>query len=488
MKKILIANRGEIAVRIIRTCQELGIATVAVYSEADAAAPHVILADERYCLGPAAALQSYLVPEKLITAALKTGADAIHPGYGFLSENPALPQACCDNKLIFIGPTAETMRKLGGKIHAKQMMKARGVPVVPGDPEPVATVEQAAAKADKIGYPVLVKAAFGGGGRGMREVFSREELAKGFNEAVMESKSAFNREEVFIEKLIVRPRHVEIQIFSDSHGNHLHLGERECSIQRRHQKLIEESPSVAVDPALRAKMGKAATEVAKAVDYLGAGTVEFLLDQQQNFYFLEMNTRLQVEHPVTEMVLGFDLVAEQIRVARGEKLSFTQEQVSQKGWAIECRICAEESDGSFAPSLGNILALREPSGPFVRVDSGIREGSDVSSYYDSMLSKLIVWGQTRDEAIARMHRALLEYKVVGIHTNIAFHLRVMASPKFRSGDLSIGFIEEERAFLFHHAQKYSMIAQYLAMALEMEREKTTVPKRSNKASRWNKNL
>lgn len=475
MKKLLVANRGEIALRIFRTCRELGIQTVAVYSEADASAPYVRYADERCCIGPAPAGQSYLHLDRLFGAVQQTHADALHPGYGFLSENPLLSQRCVDEGILFLGPSPESIRLMGSKIQAKSLMMSRNVPVVPGETKAIENLEEAHQKAEKLGYPVLVKAAFGGGGKGMRVAYSSQELEHKLREAQSEAQASFQNGQVFIEKFILSPRHIEIQIFSDTLGNHIYLGERECSIQRRHQKLIEESPSVLLDPELRYKMGTAAVEVAKAAHYRGAGTVEFLVDAQKNFYFLEMNTRLQVEHPVTEMVLGMDLVAEQIRVARGLPLSRTQNEIRPQGWAIECRICAEEPQAGFIPSFGKIRAIREPAGPFVRVDSGICQGQEISSYYDSMLSKVIVWGENRTQALARMIRALKDYKIVGIQTNIPFQLQILNSKRFQEGKLSIQFIEEEKETLFQYPRKHAEKAQLIAMALEAEYRHLRLP-------------
>ena len=483
MKKVLIANRGEIALRIMRTCRELGLQTVAVYSTADASAPYVLFADERCCLGPPPALESYLHFDRIFEAVHRSGADALHPGYGFLSENPLLPQLCEEHHITFIGPSVESMKILGGKIASKKNAIAHGVPVVPGETEPISSLEHATQVAKKIGYPILIKAVFGGGGKGMRTVYSEENLEKSLQEARSEAKSSFKNEQVFIEKWIQQPRHIEFQIFSDKHGNHIYLGERECSIQRRHQKLIEETPSVALDPELRMRMGKTAATVARSANYLGAGTVEFLLDADKNFYFLEMNTRLQVEHPVTEMVLGMDLVAEQIRVAQGLPLSRKQEDIAPRGWAIECRICAEEPE-TFIPSSGTIHALREPSGPFVRVDSGIRALQEISSYYDSLLSKLIVWGENREKAIQRMRRALKDYYIVGVQTNIPFNLRMLEHPRFLKGDISIHFIQEEQAYLTTPSQKHENLAHILTAALEMERQQSMIPQYPH-VSRWN---
>ena len=442
-KKILIANRGEIAVRVIRACKEMGIESVAVYSEIDRTAQHVRLADEAYLVGAAPSAESYLVIDRIIETALKSGADAIHPGYGFLAENADFAKKVNKAGLIFIGPTAETISLLGDKMTARQRMIESEVPVVPGFEQQVTAIKEALKFAEKIGYPVLIKAAAGGGGKGMRVVKQPQEMEKSLQMAQSEAKSAFGDDRIYIEKYLEGPRHVEIQIIADNFGNVVHLGERECSIQRRHQKVIEESPSPIVDDALRKKMGDTAVKAAKAANYINAGTVEFLVDQNRDFYFLEVNTRLQVEHPVTEMVTGIDLAKEQISVAAGKRLSFTQNDVTLRGAAIECRIYAEDPENNFLPSIGNIQSYHEPQGPCVRVDSGLGLQSQVSLYYDPLISKLLTWGRNREEAINRMKRALDEYKITGVHTVIPFHKLVMNNNKFIAGDLSTHFIEEE---------------------------------------------
>ncbi|MFL6286287.1 MAG: acetyl-CoA carboxylase biotin carboxylase subunit [Pyrinomonadaceae bacterium] len=440
-KKILIANRGEIAVRVIRACREMEIAAVAVYSEADAAALHVRLADEAYLLGPAPSSESYLRVERVIEAALRSGAEAIHPGYGFLAENAGFARAVAEAGLVFIGPTPEAMELMGSKTSARRAAISAGAPVVPGTTEALTSVEDARETAARVGYPVMLKAAAGGGGKGMRLVSEESELASAFDTARSEAGSAFGDESVYMEKAIVSPRHIEIQIFSDAHGNFTHLGERECSIQRRHQKVIEECPSPINDPDLRERMGAAAVEIARAASYVGAGTVEFLVsDVTREFYFLEMNTRLQVEHPVTELVTGFDLVREQIRVAAGLPLSFSQEDVRWTGHAVECRVYAEDPEQNFMPSPGRITYLRLPTGPGVRDDGGVYEGAEVSIYYDPMISKLATWGRTRTEAIERMRRALSEYAVGGIKTTLPFFREVMRDAEFVAGRLDTGFI------------------------------------------------
>ncbi|MBI3968941.1 MAG: acetyl-CoA carboxylase biotin carboxylase subunit [Chloroflexi bacterium] len=443
--KVLIANRGEIAVRIIRACQELGVGTVAVYSEADRTAAHVRHADEAFLIGPPPARASYLRGDKLIEVARRAGAEAVHPGYGFLAENAEFAAACAAAGLVFIGPSPEAIRLLGDKTEARRLAAAHGVPTVPGTLDPLADAEAAARAASIVGFPVMLKAAGGGGGKGMRIVRSVEDLADAFRLAAGEAMSAFGRSEIYLERALERVRHVEIQLLGDRQGNLVYLGERECSIQRRHQKLIEESPSPAVDPELRARLGAAAVATARAAGYYSAGTVEFLLDQDRSFYFLEVNTRLQVEHPVTELVTGIDLVKEQLRVASGEPLGFTQADIHPRGWAIECRVTAEDPGNNFLPSIGKVTAAYEPSGPGVRVDSAVYEGFEVTPYYDSMVAKVIVWGETREAAIERMRRALGEYKLVGVKSTVPFHLRVMANPEFVRGNLDTGFIEREHA-------------------------------------------
>ncbi len=433
-KKILIANRGEIAVRVMRACRELDISPVAVYSEADAEALHVRLADEAYLLGPAPSAESYLRIERVVEAARMSGAEAVHPGYGFLAENASFARAVEEAGLTFIGPTPEAMELMGSKTSARRAAIKAGAPVVPGTTEPLRSAEEARAAAAQFGYPVMLKAAAGGGGKGMRLVAAEGEIASAFETAQSEALAAFGDSSVYLEKAVERPRHIEIQIFSDTHGNFVHLGERECSIQRRHQKVIEECPSPIDDSSLRERMGAAAVEIARAADYVGAGTVEFLVsDVTREFYFLEMNTRLQVEHPVTEMVTGVDLVREQIAVAAGLPLSFTQEEVRWTGHSIECRVYAEDPEQDFMPSPGRITSLRVPAGPNVRDDGGVYAGAEVSIYYDPMISKLAVWGRTRTEAVERMRRALDEYEVGGIKTTLPFFRRIMRDDRVRRG-------------------------------------------------------
>jgi acetyl-CoA carboxylase biotin carboxylase subunit len=441
LRKILIANRGEIAVRIVRACRELGIRSVAVYSEADRAALHVRMADEALAIGPAPATESYLNTARLLAAVRQSGADAIHPGYGFLSEDADLARACTEAGVRFIGPSPAAMDAMGSKTSARRSMQAAGVPVVPGTVQGLESDAEAKQVATKLGYPVLIKASAGGGGKGMRVVESPADLASALEAARSEALRAFGDDEVYLEKLLVNPRHIEVQVLGDEHGNIVHLGERECSLQRRHQKVLEESPSPLVDAALRARMGEAAERVARATGYTSAGTVEFLVDAERNFYFLEMNTRLQVEHPVTEMVTGIDLVEWQIRIAAGEKLGFTQGQVQQRGHAIECRIYAENPDNNFFPSPGRITRLRTPSGPGIREDSGVYEGWTVPLDYDPLLAKLIAHGPTREQAIARLERALAEYQVGGIKTNVALFQRIVRHPEFVAGLVDTGFLD-----------------------------------------------
>ena len=446
LKKVLIANRGEIALRIVRACHELGIKAVAVYSEADRLAPHVLRADEAYFIGPAPSAQSYLKVETLIDVARNAGCDAVHPGYGFLSERAHFAQAVEDAGLIFIGPSADAITAMGDKTAARRRMIDANVPVVPGSREAAKDVSAAQQEADRIGYPVLLKAAAGGGGKGMRVVRKAEELPRAFEGAAHEAKQAFGDESVYLEKYLEGPRHIEIQVLADAHGNTIHLGERECSIQRRHQKLVEEAPSSVLTPELRQRMGAAAVAAARAVNYRNAGTIEFLF-QDGEFYFLEMNTRIQVEHPVTELVTGIDLVQWQLRIAAGETLPFSQNDIDWNGHAIECRITSEDPRNNFLPSTGRIELLSVPTGPGVRWDGGIEAGSEVSLYYDPMLAKLIVHAPTRSLAIERMRRALDELTVVGIETSGSFHRRVMQEADFMAGRLSINYLEEHPELL-----------------------------------------
>jgi acetyl-CoA carboxylase biotin carboxylase subunit len=451
-RRVLVANRGEIAVRVMRTLRELGIESVAVFSDVDRRAAHVMMADRAVAIGPAPASQSYLVIERILEACRTSGADAVHPGYGFLSENPEFASACARAGITFIGPPAGAMRLMGSKTQARAAVTAAGLPVVPGDSGPDGAgfpdLDRALRAAHAIGFPVLIKASAGGGGKGMRLVADPGQFASAFEGARREAEASFGDGTVYLERAVMRPRHVEIQVFADQRGNAVHLGERDCSIQRRHQKVIEEAPSPAVSPALRAEMGAAAVKAALACDYVGAGTMEFLLAPDGNYYFLEMNTRLQVEHPVTEMIHGVDLVAWQIAVARGEPLPMTQAEIEarRRGAAVECRIYAEDPE-RFLPSPGPITHLRVPGGPFVRDDSGVYEGWTVPVHYDPLLSKLITWGDDRPQALARMRRALDEYTVRGIRTNLAFHRRMLRHDGFLSGEYDTGFIERERAAL-----------------------------------------
>jgi len=443
--KVLIANRGEIAVRIIRACRELGMQTVAVYSAADRQALHVRYADEAYLLGPSPSRESYLRGEKVIEIALKSSAGGIHPGYGFLAERADFAQACLDAGLAFIGPKPSAIAAMGDKAVARATVTRAGVPVVPGtEGEGSLNDDDLLAVAPKIGFPLLVKATAGGGGKGMREVHSIDEMPGLLHAARREAEASFGDGNVYLEKLLEGARHIEIQILADSHGNVIQLGERECSLQRRHQKLLEEAPSpfIGDDDETRQRMGRVAVRAAQAVDYHNAGTIEFLVDKDKNYYFLEMNTRLQVEHPVTEMVTGVDIVKEQIRIARGRQLRSSQEDIQLKGWAIECRINAEDPYNNFLPSTGHISHILLPTGPGVRVDTGVYPGFGISPYYDSLISKLIVWGETRAEAIMRMRRALEEYKIVGVRTNIPFHQTLMDSHRFMGGQYDTRFVEE----------------------------------------------
>jgi acetyl-CoA carboxylase biotin carboxylase subunit len=440
--KILIANRGEIALRILRTCEELGIATVAVHSTIDRHSLHVQLADEAVCIGEPASIKSYLNIPNIIAAALTRNATAIHPGYGFLAENARFAEICADHQIAFIGPSPDAIRAMGDKSTAKKTMQAVGVPTVPGSPGLVLDEGEAKAIAHSMGYPVLIKATAGGGGRGMRLVKEESELGALFAAAQGEAEAAFGNSGVYVEKFVQKPRHIEFQILADSYGNVIHLGERECSIQRRHQKLLEEAPSTALTPELRQKMGSAAILAAKSINYVGAGTVEFLLDQSGNFYFMEMNTRIQVEHPVTEMITGLDLIAEQIRIAQGERLSLTQDQVILQGHAIECRINAEDPDQNFRPHPGRISGYLPPSGPGVRMDSHVYTDYEIPPYYDSLIGKIIVWGRDRPSAIRRMRRALRECAITGLPTTINFHQRILETPEFQSGDVYTNFVEQ----------------------------------------------
>ncbi|MFH1701419.1 MAG: acetyl-CoA carboxylase biotin carboxylase subunit [Candidatus Zixiibacteriota bacterium] len=443
--KVLVANRGEIAVRVLRACKTLDIKTVAVYSTADKYAVHTLMADEAYEIGPPPPLESYLNIDKIIEAAKLSGADAIHPGYGFLAENSNFAQACIDNKIAFIGPPPDAILLMGNKVESRKKMAGAGIPLIPGMKGAGKSLDEFNKVADEAGYPVLIKAAAGGGGKGMRIVKDPSELETAVEGAKREAKSAFGDDTVYLEKYIVDPRHIEFQVFADSYGNAVHVFERECSIQRRHQKIVEETPSVAVTPELRKKMGEAAVAVTKACGYVNAGTVEFLLDKSGKFYFLEMNTRIQVEHPVTEEVAGVDLVAEQIKVASGFPLSDKFNNLTQRGHSIECRIYAEDAGNNFMPSIGKILLYREPTGPGVRVDSGVRQDSEIGIDYDPIMAKLIVWGEDRDMAIARMVKALKEYKILGIKHSIRYLADIVAHAIYKSSETYTDFIDKNFA-------------------------------------------
>ena len=442
MKKILVANRGEIAMRVMRTAQKMGIKTVAVYSEADRNAPHVRFANEAVLLGPAPSAESYLVMKKVIQAAKDTGADGIHPGYGFLSENAVFAQMVKDNDIVFIGPKPHAIEVMGNKLAAKEAVRDYDIPMVPGIEEAITDVKLAEKIATKIGFPILIKAAAGGGGKGMRVVESVGELSEQMDRAISEAVAAFGDGAVFIEKYVTSPRHIEIQVLADTHGNVVHLFERECSIQRRHQKVVEEAPSIVLTPEIRKAMGEAAVKVAKACDYVGAGTVEFLLDADKNFYFLEMNTRLQVEHPVTEIICGLDLVEQQIKVARGEKLEFAQEDLKIQGHALEVRVYAEDPLDNFNPSIGTLSTYRTPKGKGIRVDDGFEEGMPIPIYYDPMIAKLITYAETRDEAIQLMIKAIGTYQIEGASTTLPFGQFVCEHEAFRSGNFDTHFVKQ----------------------------------------------
>ena len=473
-KKVLVANRGEIALRVIRACQELGVKTVAVYSEADVRAPHVREADEAVLIGPPPSSESYLRGDKIIEAAKLTGAEAIHPGYGFLSEREWFARAVRDAGIVWVGPPAEAIAAMGNKTSARTLALANKVPVVPGTTEALESAKEAEKIAKKFGYPVLLKAAAGGGGKGMRVVSVPKELPGALEAARREAKAAFGDDAVYLEKFVAQPRHVEIQILADAHGTVLSLGERECSVQRRHQKMIEEAPSVAVDSALRQRMGETAVRAARAAGYVNAGTCEFLLDRSGEFYFLEMNTRLQVEHPVTELVTGIDLVQWQLRIAAGEKLPFRQEDISPRGWAIECRITSEDASNNFLPSTGRIEHLHLPSGPGVRWDGGIESGSEIGLYYDPMLAKLVVWGADREQAITRMRRALVDLIIQGVETSRDFHVRVMDDDEFRRGEIDIQWLERRlTSILERRPPEESVRVAAIAGALLAERDRAT---------------
>ena len=492
IKKILIANRGEIAVRIMRSCHEMGIRSVAVFSEADRTARHVLYADEACLIGPAASKESYLDIEKIINAAKRHKADAIHPGYGFLSENAGFARRCGEEGIIFIGPDAETMEAMGDKISARKHMIAAGVPVVPGTEQPIRDLAEARRLCADIGFPVMLKASMGGGGKGMRLIHNGEEVEEAYNTARSESLSSFGDDTVYLEKFVEGPHHIEFQILGDNHGNAIHLCERECSVQRRHQKIVEETPSPFITPELRTEMGEKAVAAAKAVNYSGAGTIEFLVDKNRNFYFLEMNTRLQVEHPITEEVLGIDIVKEQICIANNEKLHMRQEDVLQRGHAIECRICAEDTAAGFMPSPGVIFQLTEPTGIGVRLDSYVYEGYEIPVYYDPMIGKLIVWATNRGYAIERMRRVLHEYKITGLKTNISYLRRIMDIPDFVNGCYDTSFIEKNAGSLQrpanpddeHKSENIALVAAYMDYLMNLEENNPDNSSDKGPISRW----
>ena len=491
-KKILIANRGEIAVRIARACREMGIASAAVFSDADRAALHVRRADEAYWIGPAPSRESYLRIDKVMEIARRAGCDAVHPGYGFLAENPKFARACAASGIAFIGPSPEAMERLGSKTAARQLAARAGVSMVPGTKEPIENLSDANGIARSLGYPVLLKAVAGGGGKGMRLVAADSEMASSWRDAASEALNAFGDARLYLEKYVEHPRHIEIQIFGDAHGRIVHLGERECSVQRRHQKVIEESPSPIMTPELRRAMGEAAVRLAKEAGYANAGTVEFLVDAQRNFYFLEVNTRLQVEHPVTELVTGLDLVKLQIRAAAGELLPFSQRDVRLSGHAVECRLYAEDPSNQFFPSPGKILSWRAPSGPGIRFDEGVYEGFTVPSEYDPMLGKLISWGQDRAEAIVRLERALEELSVTGIKTNAGLLLSILRNPEFLRGEIYTRWLDERLPELLaaKQAQEDDAVAEdaaILAALLHTVGEQDAAPANgtsAEKESRW----
>ena len=479
-KKVLVANRGEIAVRIIRACREMGIETVAIYSEADRLALHVRQAHEAYLVGPPPSRESYLRIDRILEVARKAGAEAIHPGYGFLAENAAFARACEEQGVVFIGPRSESIALMGEKTSARREAVAAGIPVVPGTLEPLADEPAIVREAERIGFPLMLKAAAGGGGKGLRLVLRREDLLSAAAQARREATSAFDDDRVYIEKAVLRPRHIEIQVLADTHGNVVHLFERECSIQRRHQKVIEESPSPLVTPELRDRMGSLAVALVRRVGYVNAGTLEFLVDQDKAPYFLEMNTRLQVEHPVTEMVTGEDLVKLQIRIAQGEKLPFRQEDLRQRGHAIECRVYAEDPEQGFLPSPGRILALRPPGGPGVRDDSGVYEGYEVPIHYDPLISKLVAYGYSRRDAILRMRRAVSEYKVLGIKTTLPFFQRVLHHPGFLAGDFDTSFVETAFAEADRRRERPVTVAvAAAALAAFLDRQQSRLGGESN---------
>ena len=479
MKKILVANRGEIAIRVMKTARSMGIKTVAVYSEVDRAALHVRYADEAILLGPAPSSESYLVMEKIIAGAKAVGADGIHPGYGFLSENAEFAEKVTQAGLTFIGPKPHAIRVMGSKLAAKEAVKSYGIPMVPGIEEAITDVELAKEIGEKIGYPILIKASAGGGGKGMRVVTNSAELPNQMERAISEATSAFGDGSVFIEKYVTSPRHIEIQVLADTHGNIVHLFERECSVQRRHQKVVEEAPSAVLTPQLRAQMGASAVDVARACDYVGAGTVEFLLDADHNYYFLEMNTRLQVEHPVSELITGIDLVEQQIRVARGEALTFTQEDLHITGHAVELRVYAEDPLNNFLPSVGTLTTYQKPTGPGIRVDDGYEQGMEIPIYYDPMIAKLITYGKSREEAIQSMVEAIENYHIEGISTTLPFGKYVCEHEAFKSGNFDTHFVKDyyapEQILENEEVEKKVAAAVAVRLYLEQQRQLTTSP-------------
>ena len=490
IKKVLIANRGEIAVRVMRSCREMGLRTVAVFSDADRASRHVMYADEAYCIGPAESRESYLNIDKIINVALQCKADAVHPGYGFLSENAEFVRRCEAAGLVFIGPRAETMEAMGDKISARKRMIGAGVPVVPGTTEPLKNADEALRICNEIGYPVMLKASMGGGGKGMRLIHSAEEVKEAYDAARSESMSSFGDDTVYLEKFVEEPHHIEFQILGDEYGNVVHWYDRECSVQRRNQKIVEQSPSPFLTPELLREMGAKAVAAAKAVNYRGAGTIEFLVDKYRNFYFLELNTRLQVEHPTTEEVLGVDLVKEQLRVANGEKLRFRQEDLFQRGHAIECRICAEDTENGFIPCPGVIRQLTEPNGIGVRIDSYVYEGYEIPLYYDPMIGKLIVWATTRQFAIERMRRVLYEFKITGLKTNLSYLRRIMYAPAFVKGEYDTSFLEKYSRSLQRtngdneEIENMALIAAYVDYLFNLEENSPVRVADARPISRW----
>ncbi len=491
IRKVLVANRGEIAIRVMRSCYEMGVRSVAVYSTADRTSRHVLYAHEAECIGGAVSSDSYLNMDHILAAAKAHKVDAIHPGYGFLSENAEFARRCKEEGFIFMGPRPETMEVMGDKISARRKMIEAGVPVVPGTEEPLRSVEEALEVAKEIGFPVMLKASQGGGGKGMRLIEREEDVADMYNAAKSEAMAGFGDDTVYIEKFLEEPHHIEFQILGDEHGNVIHLFDRECSVQRRHQKIVEESPSPFVGHNLRLEMGKKAVAAAKAVGYVGAGTIEFLMDKHHNFYFLEMNTRLQVEHPITEEVCGIDLVKEQIRIANGEPLSYTQDQIKQRGHAIECRICAEDPEHNFMPSPGIIQQLQEPHGIGTRIDSYVYEGYEIPMHYDPMIGKLIVWATNREFAIERMRRVLYEYKITGLTTNIRYLRRIIDVPEFKEGNYNTHFIERNQERLRprpgfkNDSETMAVIAAYIDYLMNVEENQpTTGEVESSAINRW----